>query len=141
MIELRTLATNFGSHAHMVTKVGGQFLATKFGFVPDWSLQRMLLQVVLADAVVEHAPRLPQPVVFQVWQVRRLRWHGHDSYGRLKKVQKLNPTGGRGRGHPKKTWAEVFDMDRLALGLTETHPSDRNAWSGRLRSAVRPPLY
>ena len=31
-----TLATNFGSHAQMVTKFGGQILATKFGFVPDW---------------------------------------------------------------------------------------------------------
>ena len=33
-----TLATNFGSHAQMVTKFGGQILATKFGFVPDCSL-------------------------------------------------------------------------------------------------------
>ena len=31
-----TLATNFGSHAQMVTKFGGQILATKFGFIPDW---------------------------------------------------------------------------------------------------------
>ena len=31
-----TLATNFGSHAHMVTKFGSQILATKFGFAPDW---------------------------------------------------------------------------------------------------------
>ena len=31
-----SLATNFGSHAQMVTKFGGQILATKFGFVPDW---------------------------------------------------------------------------------------------------------
>ena len=31
-----TLATNFGNHAQMVTKFGGQILATKFGFVPDW---------------------------------------------------------------------------------------------------------
>ena len=30
------LATNFGSHAQMVTKFGGQIFATKFGFVPDW---------------------------------------------------------------------------------------------------------
>ena len=30
-----TLATNFGSHVQMVTKFGGQILATKFGFVPD----------------------------------------------------------------------------------------------------------
>ena len=32
-----TLATNFGSHAQMVTKFGSQIFATKFGFVPDWS--------------------------------------------------------------------------------------------------------
>ena len=38
-----------------------------------------------------------------------------------KKVQKLNPTGDRGRGRPKKTWREVIDMDRLALGLRPTH--------------------
>ena len=31
-----TLATSFGSHAQMVAKFGGQILATKFGFVPDW---------------------------------------------------------------------------------------------------------
>ena len=36
ILEL-TLATNFGSHAQMVTKFGDQILATKFGFVPDWS--------------------------------------------------------------------------------------------------------
>ena len=29
------MSTNFGSHAQMVTKFGGQILATKFGFVPD----------------------------------------------------------------------------------------------------------
>ena len=31
-----TLAINFGSHAQMVAKFGGQIMATKFGFVPDW---------------------------------------------------------------------------------------------------------
>ena len=31
-----TVATNFGSHAQMVTKFGGEIWATKFGFVPDW---------------------------------------------------------------------------------------------------------
>ena len=31
-----TLATNFGTHAQMVTKFGDQILAIKFGFVPDW---------------------------------------------------------------------------------------------------------
>ena len=30
-----TMATSFGSHAQMVTKLNGQILPTKFGFVPD----------------------------------------------------------------------------------------------------------
>ena len=42
-----------------------------------------------------------------------------------RKSQKLNSIGGRDRGRPKKTWAEVIHMDCLALGLIETHPSDR----------------
>ena len=43
----------------------------------------------------------------------------------------------------RKTWTEMSDMSGLVLGLTKTHPSDRKAWSIRLRSAVRldPPLY
>ena len=74
-----------------------------------------------------------------------IRWHSHVecSNNWLKKVQKLNSTGCRGRGHPKKTWTEVIDMDCLALGLAETHPSDWRVWIGRLRGDVRldPPLY
>ena len=42
-----------------------------------------------------------------------------------------------GRGRPKKTCTQKIDKDCLALGLTETQPSDRKAWSGRLTSAVR----
>ena len=34
--QLELTLANFGSHAQMVTKFGGQILATKFGFVPDW---------------------------------------------------------------------------------------------------------
>ena len=80
-----------------------------------------------------------------VLHTRRLRWHGHvkRSDGWLKRIQKLNPIGDHGRGRPRKTWTEVIDMDRLAMGLVETHPSDRKAGSGRLSSDVRlhPPLY
>ena len=74
---------------------------------------------------------------------RRLRWHGRveRSLGWLKKLQKLNPIGGRGRGRPKKTWTAVIDMDCLALGLTETHPTDRKAWSGRCAVRLDTPLY
>ena len=75
----------------------------------------------------------------KVFRTYRLRWHGHVelSDGRLKKIQKRNPTGGRGPARPKKPWKEVIGMDCLPLGLTETHPSDRNAWSGRLRSSCQ----
>ena len=75
---------------------------------------------------------------------RRLRWHGHVKRNDwLKKVQKLNPTGGTGCGHPKKTWTEAIDADCQVLALTETRPFGRKAWSGRLRSAVGldPSLY
>ena len=61
---------------------------------------------------------------------RRLRWHSHleRDDGWSKKVQKLNPTGGPGRGRLKKSWTEVIDMDCVALGQTETHLSDRKCW-------------
>ena len=42
-----------------------------------------------------------------------------------RKIQKLNPTGGRGRGHPKKTWTEMIDMDCLALGLRPILPTGK----------------
>ena len=32
-----------------------------------WTLQRIAFQAVLVDTVVEHAPRLPRPVVSRVW--------------------------------------------------------------------------
>ena len=37
----------------------------------------------------------------------------------------------------------VIGMDCPELGLIETHPSDRKAWSGRIKSAVKlhPLLY
>ena len=81
----------------------------------------------------------------KVLRTGRLKWHGHveRNDGWLKKVQKLSPKGRRGHGRPEETWTEVIAMDRLALGQTETHPSDRKAWSGRRRSAARldTPLY
>ena len=76
---------------------------------------------------------------------RRLRWHGHveRSHGGMKEFQKLNPTGGRGRGHPKKPWTEVIDMDCLALGLQPCHYTPRTTkllgvyWFHSIRLSVR----
>ena len=36
----------------------------------------------------------------------------------------------------RRSWLRP-PKENLAMGLTETHPSDRKAWSGRLRSVVR----
>ena len=45
-----TLATNFGSHTQMVTKIGGQILATKFGFVPEcWALSVCVFQLSITN--------------------------------------------------------------------------------------------
>ena len=57
----------------------------------------------------------------------RRRWHGYveRSDGWLKKVQKLNLTGSRGCGRPKKTGTEVINMDCLALGLRLTLPTGK----------------
>ena len=60
---------------------------------------------------------------------RRPRWHNHveRSASWLKaEVQKLNPVGGRDSGRPKKTLSEVFRLDYLALGLTETYHYEGN---------------
>ena len=38
------MSTNFGNHAQMATKFGGQILATKFGFVPDWYVASAMMQ-------------------------------------------------------------------------------------------------
>ena len=77
--------------------------------------------------------------VAKVLRTRRLRWHGHEEHidGWLEKVQRLNPTGGRGQGRPKKTWTELIGKECLALGLAGNHPFYKKAWSGRLRSAIR----
>ena len=68
-----------------------------------------------------------------VLHTRRQRSHRHVERGNgwLKKFQKLNSTGGSGRGRPKKTWTEMINMYCLTLGVTATHPSDRKALSGR----------
>ena len=46
-----TLATNFGSHAQMITKFGGQILATKFGFVPDCETEATIWATELYGAM------------------------------------------------------------------------------------------
>ena len=70
-----TLATNFGSHAQMVTKFSGQILATKFGFVPDWwvksthfiyTFSTLLNTVMTVTMFIQYIPAMhfyPRPVL------------------------------------------------------------------------------
>ena len=69
-------------------------------------------QVILQDLF----ERMQHDNLAKVLHTCQHRWHGHvkRSDRWLKKVQKLNPTGGPSRGRPKKTWTEVIDMDHLA---------------------------
>ena len=46
-----------------------------------WSLQGILFQVVLADAVTEHALRLPRPVVSQVLAGYRVKTTSSNASG------------------------------------------------------------
>ena len=58
-----TLATNFGNHAQMVTKFGGQILATKFGSVPDCLLGMISCEV---KGLATHATNLWRLKNFQL---------------------------------------------------------------------------
>ena len=113
----------------------------------DRAMIRWMCGVTTKDKVnsQELLERMQLDDLTKVLRTRRLRWHGHveRNDGWLKKVQDVKPqSGNRGRGRPKKTWSEVICKDRQSLGLTKTNPSDRKAWSGTLRSAVKldPPL-
>ena len=82
------------------------------------------------------AGSLGEDVTWRSGKGTPLRWHSHRGRNNcwLKKVvcrKKLNPTGGRGRGRPKKTWEEMIDMDCQAMGLAQTHPSNTENLSSR----------
>ena len=113
----------------------------------DWAMIRWMCRVTTKNQVSwqDLLERMQLDDLAKVLRTHRHRWHGHveHSDGWLKKVQKLNPTGGRGRSHPEKTWTEVIDTHRQVRGLTETHPSGRKSLSGRFRITVRldpPPI-
>ena len=44
--------------------------------------------------------------------------------------------GGHCRCRLTKTWSEVIHFSCLALGVTDTHPSERRSWSGALRTVL-----
>ena len=68
----------FGSHAQMVNKFGGQILATKFGFVPDWLATTMQTHIAktLSSTSIRHQSDMKvsdwclmdvDPRVFAIW--------------------------------------------------------------------------
>ena len=93
----------------------------------DRALVHWMCSVTTMDQVSwqDFLERMPLDNLAKLFRTCRLRWYDGHVDGWLKKVQKLNPIGGRGCGRPNKTWTEVIGRDRLGLGITETHPSDR----------------
>ena len=68
----------------------------------------------------------PHPTTQMAWPCCSDVW--------LKKLQKVSPGRGRGRGSPKKTWSEVIRLDWLALALNR--PSVMKAWYCTLKNAI-----
>ena len=62
----------------------------------------------------------------------RLRWAGHveraPSNTGIGMVRNLAVPGKRGRGRPRKTWAECVKTDIRDCGLSAVDPQDRVAW-------------
>ena len=70
----------------------------------------------------------------------RLRWSGHveraTSY--INTVTKLVVPGKRGRGRPRKTWAQCVKNDIHEYGFTEIDPQDRESWRRRVKTILVP---
>ena len=54
---------------------------------------------------------------------------------------KLDVVGHRGRGRPKKTWADCIKNDRKVWKLSTTNLSDRESWKKALRKLSTFTIY
>ncbi|XP_033517730.1 uncharacterized protein LOC107832086 isoform X2 [Nicotiana tabacum] len=68
----------------------------------------------------------------------RLRWFGHvqrkSTDAPVSRCERLAVAGlRRGRGRPKKYWAEVIRQDMALLQLTEDMIQDRRVWSSKIK--------
>ena len=121
------------SQASMVARVRTTQSTSRFRYIfnsNDRTKIHWMCSVTTKDQVSSQdlMERMQVDDLAKALHTRRLRWHDYEEGydGWLKKVRK-NPSGGRGRGRPTKTWIKMIAMDCLALGLTETQPYDRKA--------------
>ena len=65
-----------------------------------------------------------------VLRSRRLRWSGHVQRATscIKQITNLAVPSNRGRGRPRKTWAECVRKDMDDLGLSGVNLQDKVAW-------------
>ena len=100
----------------------------------DMRMVRWMCGVTLKDrkSSEELRDRLGLANIRDCVQSRRLRWFGHvermDDANWVKKSREITVVGQRGRGRPRKTWAEVVRSDLAAKGIDRTLAQNRVEW-------------
>ena len=71
-----------------------------------------------------------------VMRRRRLRWYGHVERGDdgIRSARDLKVEGKRGRGRPKKTWAQTVEKDMKEMGLKREDAHDRAKWKSKFET-------
>ena len=109
----------------------------------DRSMIRMICRTKISDNVTSDQllQKLGLCDIACVLQSRRLRWAGHVMRAStcIHNVTKIEVPGRKGRGRPKKTWAQCTKLDMRECGLTDVDPHDRLLWRKGTRLRLVPP--
>ena len=100
----------------------------------DMQMIRWMCNVTLRDRKPseELRDRLHIPNITDLLRQRRLRWFGHvermEDGNPVKESRNIEVPGRRGRGRPRKTWAQLIKDDLRQLNLDPGLAQDREAW-------------
>ena len=72
-----------------------------------------------------------------------LRWYTHvmrgDINSQIREVSKVEITGKRKKGRPRKSWEECIKKDVKRYGLRREDAYDRKKWQERIRAKIANP--